>query len=393
LLKPAISCAADGVIVTPRLAGFVAEAAPEYSAYAGYDETYKTGGRYLPADSIWRQPRLARALETIAREGARGFYDGWVASDIARSVADAGGLLAVEDLAAVTAEFAPALSVRFRNVDVFSQPPVSQGAVLLRALRLIAARTHGAIPTMPEYWMEAVRALRIAFGERLALLGDFPDRAERAAAMIDGPDPGRSGNPGSPFARQGTETTTLAVMDRAGNAVSLILSVFADLGSGVVARESGVLLNNRLSGFFLEPGHPNVLRPGRRSMTTLHSFLVQDAHGVRFTGGSPGGDVQPQVNLQLIVRMIDFGETPAEAIAAPRWAALPGTVPADLDKPPFARIDASLDPETRAGLVSLGCRIVEATDNNVGSQKIVGRNGENLGAWCDRRRDAAVAAI
>lgn len=393
LLKPAIACAADGVIVTPRLERFVAEAAPEYSAYAGYDETYKIGDGYLSAESIWRQPRLARALEAIAREGARGFYDGWVAADIARSVTDAGGFLAVEDLAAVSAEIAPALSTRFRDIDVFSQPPVSQGAVLLRALRLLAGRTRDAIPAMPEYWVEAVRVLRVAFGERLALLGDFPDRAARAAAMIDGPDPGCDGDPVSPFARQGTETTTLAVMDKAGNAVSLILSVFADLGSGVVARDSGVLLNNRLSGFFLDPEHPNTLRPGRRSMTTLHSFLVQDADGVRFVGGSPGGDVQPQVNLQLITRMIDFGETPEAAIAAPRWAALPGTVPADLDKAPFARIDTSLDLETRAGLASLGCRIVEAADNNIGSQKIVGRSGDGLGAWCDRRRDAAVAAI
>ena len=203
--------------------------------------------------------------------------------DLERTVRDAGGLLSAEDLDSVAAEVTQPLSTRFQRLHVHTQPPVSQGVVLLRTLDLMDRARD---PRGEALWPHTASALRQAFAERLALLGDGADRRQRAEAMLRGtvalpPDIATQ-------AHEGRETTTLVVSDREGNTAALIQSVFADFGSGVVGRDSGVLLNNRLSAFFLDPMHPNGLLPGRRTMHTLHNFIAVDEDGlVRFAGGSP----------------------------------------------------------------------------------------------------------
>jgi gamma-glutamyltranspeptidase/glutathione hydrolase len=400
LLKPAIGYARDGVSVTRRLQRYIADAAPAYGTYHGFRETFSNGPSWLKENDTWVQPQLARTLEAIAANGAAGFYDGWVAEDIVRTVRAAGGLLSERDFQSVEADVGEPLSVRFRNVEVLTQPPVSQGVILLRALHILGKRVEAPERlSLPEYWRAAADAIQTAFRERLALLGDEPGMIERSKKMILAPFGGTSENPDAAsapqFANTGPDTTTLAIVDREGNAVSIIQSVFADLGCGVVSRESGVLLNNRLSAFFLDPSHPNALRPGRRTMQTLHSMLVQQDGAIRWAGGTPGGDVQPQVNLQILARLIDHGQSLEEAIAAPRWALMPGTSPLDIaQQQPHVRIDPELDPETRRMFADRGLKIEETADHNVGSVKIVQRaeNGNVLEAWCDHRRNAVAAA-
>jgi gamma-glutamyltranspeptidase/glutathione hydrolase len=395
LLKPAIAYARDGVSVTRRLQQYIADAAPTYAAYRGFRETFSNGRSWLKENDMWVQPQLARTLEAIATRGAAGFYDGWVADDIVRTVREAGGLLSGRDLETVRAEVRKPLSVRFRDFEVLTQPPVSQGVVLLRALHILAKSVDAPRSlTLAEYWRVAAGAIQTAFRERLALLGDDPEMDKRAAQMILSPPSGDNPDvPVKPFANAGPDTTTLAIIDRDGNAVSIIQSVFADLGCGVVSSESGVLLNNRLCAFFLDPAHPNALRPGRRTMQTLHSMLVQNDTGICWAGGTPGGDVQPQVNLQILARLIDHGQSPEEAIAAPRWALMPGTSPVDIARqPPHVRIDPELDQDTRRMFADQGLKLEETADHNVGTVKIVHRAENNLGAWCDQRRNAVAAA-
>jgi gamma-glutamyltranspeptidase/glutathione hydrolase len=399
LLSSAITYASEGVRVTPRLAACIAATAPSYGSYPGFRQTFSIGSRLLEAGDLMVQRPLARTLQAIADAGAAGFYDGWVARDMVRTVHAAGGFINDRDLSAVRADVGPPLSTRFRDFAVLTQPPISQGAVLLRALRMLAARVPDpSRVSLPQYWSEAAAGIQAAFRERLTLLGDAPDMVRTAAAMVAGEIPAGVTAPSTvaPYAHAGTETTTLAVMDRAGNAVSIIQSIFADLGAGVVAPESGVLLNNRLSAFFLDADHPNGLRPGRRTMHTLHSFIAADDDGVRWAGGSPGGDIQPQVNLQVLGRMIDYGKTPEQAVSAARWAVMPGTIPVELatDPDPVVRIDPELDGETREVFRDMGFQIKEVSDHTIGSAKLVGRSscGQGVGAWCDQRRDATIFA-
>jgi len=395
LLAPAIGYARNGFPVGVRLARCIEEARATFEGIAGWRDTFFAAGRPLMQGERFVQEPLARTLAAVAAEGARGFYTGAVARDLARSVQDAGGLLTEEDLACVSAGIAAPLAMRYRGLEVLTQPPISQGVVLLRALGLLAERAAEPRRMEPaDLWVHAAGALRQAFDERLTLLGDGADALRRAHDMLAGRGAARSRTPA--FARTGQETTTLSIVDGAGNAVSTIQSVFADLGSGVVARESGVLFNNRLSAFFLDKRHPNHLAPGRRTMHTLHSFIARDAQGVRWAGASPGGDDQPQVNLQVLARLADLGETPLQAVTAARWALTPGTSPEDVaaGRGAGVKCEPGLPEAIVAALAAAGNgpRRLESTD--IGSANLVGRGERSrVSAWCDGRREGAVAAF
>ena len=393
LLEPATALARGGFAIGARLARLSNELAPIYSAQQGWANTYLIGGTPIPEGGILKQERLATTLSNIAREGAQSFYRGKIADDIVRSVARAGGIIEKEDLERVMPEMTRALTIRIGDLSVATQPPISQGAVLLRALRLISEQLGEDIGDIRALWPHAARALQTSFAERLSLLGDHPNSFELAEAMING----RLQSPQTVphLAHSGTETTTISVIDGDSNAVSLILSIFADFGSGVVTDETGILLNNRLSGFFLDDRHPNGLRPGKRTMHTLHSVMVCDDDGTILAGGSPGGDAQPQVNLQVLSRVLFRHEDIARAVGEPRWMLSPVTAPSDLKtgSEPTIRCEPDLSAETRQAFEEAGFRTEIMSRADIGSAKWVMRDREGqLIAACDTRRDAAVIA-
>jgi gamma-glutamyltranspeptidase/glutathione hydrolase len=120
------------------------------------------------------------------------------------------------------------------------------------------------------------------------------------------------------------DTTSFVVADRRGNVVSFIQSVFIPFGSGVVAGETGVLLNNRMTGFSLDEAHPNSLKPGKRTMHTLNTYIVlKNGHPI-VAGGTPGADLQIQTNAQILINMLELGKNVQDAIDAPRWSYSPG---------------------------------------------------------------------
>jgi gamma-glutamyltranspeptidase len=395
LLAPAIDLARNGCAVGRRLAGAIAGHRDELSGLPGWADIFAPGGHPLGRGDRLVQANLATTLSRIAAGGARAFYEGPVARDIARSVAASGGFLDEADLATIRAEIQPPLTARYRDLEIHTQPPISQGLVLLRALRLLAAASPEPRRLAPaEFWAQAARSLDKAFDERLALMGDGAWARDAAQAIVDG----RAAEfrlPRFEDAQAADNTSALSVMDAAGNGVAIIQSVYAELGSGVVGVESGVLLNNRLIGFFLDPERANALAPRRRTMHTLHSFMALDAKGLRWVGGSPGGDNQPQVNLQVLARLLDLGETPVAAIDAPRWSLAPGTKPQELAAAPgrVAETEKGVSAEIRDGLARAGFTVRE-TDKLSGSSKIVGRGPQKgtLGAWADWRREGAAAA-
>lgn len=395
LLAPAIDLARGGCAVGWRLAGAIASRRAEMEALPGWKDLFMPGGRPLAEGDRLVQPALAATLARIAAQGARAFYEGPVARDIARSIAAAGGFLAENDLADIRAETAPPLTAGYRDLRLYTQPPISQGLILLRALRLLErAVPNPSALAQPAFWAEAARALRRAFDDRLRLMGDGADARAVAEAIVEGSSEGRASVRWAPA--KGNETSTLAIMDARGNAVSLIQSVYSELGSGVVASDSGILLNNRMLGFHLDPAHPNALAPRRRTMHTLHSFIAEDAEGLRWVGGSPGGDQQPQVNLQVLARLTDFRETPARAVAAPRWSITPGTREEEIvaSSGDGADCEPGVPEEVRQELASAGFAPQVKPRFRAGSSKIVGRGrraGE-LGAWACWRREGAVAA-
>lgn len=395
LLAPAIALARDGFAAGWRLAAACANHREDFADLPGWKSVFAPGGKPVAEGSRFVQPRLAKTLATIAAQGPRAFYEGPIARDIARAVREAGGFLAEEDLAGIKAEVAPPLVARFRGLEIATQPPVTQGLILLRALGLLEEQvSEPRRVAEPAYWAAAARALRRAFDERLAILGDGPEARAQAEAIIAG----RGDSLGLPrfeFAAAADNTSTISIIDAEGNAAALIQSVYAELGSGVVAKESGVLLNNRMIAFFLDPARANALAPGRRTMHTLHTFMGSDQNGLKWVGGSPGGDNQPQVNLQVLARLVDLGAAPTAAVAAPRWSIVPGTKPQDIaEQAPGIECETGVSAEAKEGFAAAGFAVVERPDLRAGSSKIVGRAGKpgRLGAWADWRREGDVAA-
>jgi gamma-glutamyltranspeptidase/glutathione hydrolase len=198
-----------------------------------------------------------------------------------------------------------------------------------------------------------IEAKKLAFADRMAHAGD-PRRsgfdvqrllaadfiAERRARI----DPRRAApEPAAGLLREAVhETTSFAVCDAAGNAVAAIQSVFHPWGSGLVVDGTGVLLNDRMCSFAIEPGHPNAVEPGKRPVHTLNNYLIaRDGRPVLF-GGTPGGMQQVQTNMQIISAVVDGGFDVQTAVDLPRWghnAGLDVTLESRYDEGVYAELE------------------------------------------------------
>jgi gamma-glutamyltranspeptidase/glutathione hydrolase len=151
------------------------------------------------------------------------------------------------------------------------------------------------------------------------------------------------------------DTSYFAVADGNGNAISFIHSLSSSFGSGVVAGDTGVTLNNRAGrGFSLDPDHPNVIAPGRRTMHTLNAYLIFRDGLPWLIGGTPGGDQQTQWSTQVITNVVDRGMPLQDAVDLPRWYSFPGTDPVNIDRAPVVRIEQGVPEASLSTLASLG---------------------------------------
>ena len=333
LLEPAIAYAAEGFPAGFRYSRVFATHVASCQDWVGPAMRALCGSDDAPAPGqMIRQPDLARTLSAIACLGRDGFYTGEVADAIVQHSRAEGGYFALSDLAEHSTTVKRPIATTYRGSTIHAQPPVSQGVILVEMLNILEGfdlAAFGFGSTRCVHTM--VEAKKLAFADRLAMLGD-PDHVtdhtdlltskrlaesrrasidpERAAADCNLPEPGR-------------DTTYFCVADCHGNAVSWIQSVYHSLGSGVVVPGTGVLLNNRLTGFSLDPNSPNAIAPGKRPIHTLNAYIVTDGTDLRYVGGTPGGDVQVQSNLQVITSLLDFGMDPQQAVEAPRWQHVP----------------------------------------------------------------------
>ncbi len=405
LLSYAVEYAENGVPVTPHLAAALAEGARTFAGFPDWGATFLCDGHPPRRGALLRQPNLARTLRALQEDGAEAFYRGGIGEAIAAYVQREGGLLAMEDLEACRAELLEPIQIDYRGYTVYEQPPVSQGHLLLQELAIAEGfdlATLGAQSADAVHLM--VDAKKLAFADRLRYLGDpacvhvplkqllSKEYASRRRKVID---PARAILAAAPgvLAAPGGDTTAHCVVDAEGNAATMIQSLFKGFGSGVVAGDTGVVLNNRLASFFLDPAHPNGLAPGKRAIHTLNTYMLFRDGRVFLVGGTPGADDQVQVSFQVICNLVDHGMNLQEAIEAPRWSSTPGTLPGEITNPYGLQLESGFSPEVAEELQKRGHAVEMAPPWSFGSVSAILVDPEN-GVLCggsDPRRDGYAA--
>lgn len=406
LLRFAVDYAEGGVPVTPNLARAIADGVHHHPHFTRWMETFAPGGRAPRAGEVLKQPNLARSLRALQEGGADAFYRGEIGRAITQAVGAEGGLLSMEDLAACKAEVGTPIQGSYRGYTVFEQPPPTQGHLLLQELALAEGFDLASMgPNSPEAVHLMVESKKLAFADRLRYLADpaFVDvpmdelvsrkYADRRREAIDRDHAIVTAAPGL-LAHPGGDTTHHCVMDSEGNAVTMIQSLFHGFGSGFVAGDTGITMNNRLAAFFLDPGHPNALAPGKRTAHTLNSYMLFREDRPFVAGGTPGADDQVQVSFQVISNLIDHGMSLQEAIEAPRWSSVPGTQPQDITSVYELQMEDRFPGELVEGLKSKGHAVSLAGPWSFGSTSAVLLDPES-GVLCggaDPRRDGHTAA-
>lgn len=328
LLQPAIDAARGGFPVAERIAADWIAHEARLGASAASREQFLVAGRAPGIGHLLRLPRLARTLEAIAEGGADAFYSGPVAASMVQSLNEAGGRHTLADFAEWRPRVVDPVRVDYRGLDVYQIPPNGQGLTAAMMLNILKGFDHSELdPRGPERFHLQIEAYRLAAAARDAYIGD-PEHgpiavdemisesyAEQMRARIDlrkamtDPVP----EPLGP-----NDTIYLTTADAEGNFCSFISSIAGGFGSALTCSRTGVLFQNRGTGFSLRPGHPNALAPRKRSLHTIIPGFATKGGAPFLSYGVMQGHYQPVGQVHVLQNIVDFGMDVQEAIDAPR---------------------------------------------------------------------------
>lgn len=339
IFEPAIDQAENGFPITELLANeilgneYLRKVNTSKAVFTLDDLPLKTGNVLL-------QKNLAKTFIRLSRKGLLDFYNGEIGSQIISFIKSNKGCLTEEDFQNHTSIIQPPIRTRYKDFEVYEAPPNSSGHVLLQELNILEN-----FDLSPYQWDSQetihlmVEAKRLAFSDREKYLGDpnfikvpidrllSKEYAKSQAAKIDLDSVlSNSELNNSLYSKKDSvgDTTCYCVVDKEGNAVCALQSLQTGFGSGLIAGETGVLLNNRMTYWHLDQGHPNYLESNKKVRHTMNPFMAttlqnNNRQSLVFLGGTPGADTQVQTNLQLLTNLIDFKMNVAEAVEAPRW--------------------------------------------------------------------------
>ena len=395
---PAAATADDGYALTGINVRAIRSALPTFDADARavFEVAGDPGERF-------RQPLLAATLRTIAEGGRDAYYEGPIGAEIARAVQAAGGMLSAEDLATHRGDWVEPISTVYRDTEVATIPPNSQGITALLALNVLSTLDWPMGEPMGATRIHAqVEALKVAWSERDRCVAD-PARgladpaqllsAEHARWLASRLDPHRS-QTFAPTNPPGGGTVYLCAADADGMLVSLIESNYMGFGSGIMGGSTGIMLQNRGAYFSLDPSHPNALAPSARTLHTLMPGMLLREGMAEVAFGAMGGDGQPQTMVQLVTGLLDDGLDPQAVIDRPRWVAQT-TAPGE-PLGPLAIESDGVDDATVEALRALGheVELVEPRTPLMGWAQMIRRraNGSYEGG-ADPRADSEVGAV
>jgi len=328
LFKPTIDYALNGFPVTETIAYYLANSVSRFKDYPNFKEVWLKNGKTPAKGEIFKNPQLAKTLQTIADKGRAGFYEGEIAHTMANFIQSQGGFLSYEDLSSFHSEWTPPVSSNYRGYDVWELPPNGQGIAALQILNILEnydLKKMGLYSS--EYIHLFTEAKKLAFADRAKYYADphfskipvkeliSKDYANDRAKNINLMEAALTDEPG--ILKDG-DTIYLTAADQYGNMISLIQSNYRGMGSGMMAPGLGFMMQDRGELFSLQATHKNALIGGKRPFQTIIPAFVTKDGKPYMSFGVMGGATQPQAHAQIIINMVDFGMNLQEAGDAPR---------------------------------------------------------------------------
>lgn len=382
LLQPAVHYATEGFPVMEAVAARWREYGNRL--YPKAKEIYFKDGRPPTAGELMRLPELGRSFEILAQDGPDAMYKGELAAEIVSELQSKGGFMAEDDLAEYEARVVDPVTTTYRGRELFELPPNNQAMIALEAFNIaeeIGAGTHAFdSPDRIHYFVESMKR---AFHDGHHYITDpefeeippltSKDWARKRAQSVD--SEARSVNFHVP---SGNDTIAITCVDEQGNVVSFINSLFRGFGSGVVAGDTGILLQSRGASFSLESDHPNRLEPRKRPFHTLMPGLAKLGEDDWAAVSIRGGYQQPQARLQVLSNLIDYDLPLQTALDEPRWRYLESGQLA---------VEARMDSEIPTKLARRGHEVVIKPPLQFGGAQIARTQSGVLSAATEPRND------
>ena len=385
ILAPTIAYARDGFPVSEVIAYYLQLNGARIGHFPGFKETYMPDGRVPRKGEMFKNPRLANTLELIAEKGRDEFYRGSIARRIDAYMAEQGGLLTYDDLAAHQSDWVTPVSTNYRGWDVYELPPNGQGIAALQILNILEAYDLKSMGFgSAEYIHTLVEAKKLAFEDRAKYYADmdFVDvpvetlisksYALERRKLID-PKKASKHLPAGDAKLEDGDTIYLTVADADGNMVSLIQSNYRGMGSGMTPGDLGFVLQDRAELFSLDPDHANVVAGGKRPFhTIIPAFVMKDGEPL-ISFGLMGGAMQPQGHAQIIVNMVDFGMNLQEAGDAARINHTGSSEPTGsvMDDGGVVHLETTFSEATRKALEQMGHTLGRSNGSFGGYQAIM----------------------
>jgi gamma-glutamyltranspeptidase/glutathione hydrolase len=412
LIEPARKLATDGFMITNRTEKLLRDHQNILGPFADSRRIFLRDGNLFREGETLRQPELAATLGRLQKRGAREFYEGETARLIAQDMREHHGLISVDDLRNYAPKERVPLRGNYRGYEIISMPPPSAGgAVLLEMLNILEGfdlkKLH---PFSADYYHLLVETMRRAYADRAEYFGDADfvrvpiagiiDKAyaerQRSTVRLDRATPSSEIHGGKPAGYESPETTHFTVVDADGNAVANTYTLNGWFGAGVVAKGTGILLNNEMDDFTSKPGAPNLygaiqsernsIAPRKRPLSSMTpTFVLRPDGSFYFTIGTSGGTTITNTVMQVITDVIDHGMNIQEAIDAPhlhhQW------LPDEIVEEPLG-----FSPETRQALEARGHRFAPEPRNMSDLQGIMieADTKVRLGGSDSRQEGAAV---
>lgn len=345
VMQPAIALAEKGYAVSPTLAEALAVEKDNLGKWENTKAIFFKDGEPLKAGEQLVMKDLANSMKMIAEQGSDAFYKGAIAEQIVQEMSKHQGLISKEDLANYKVVEREPVTGDYRGYKVVSMPPPSSGGIhiiqMLNVLEHFPLNESG--PNSAKTIRLMAETMKRAYADRSEYLGDtdfvkVPQKGLIAKSYADDlaklvaeekVTPAKDIKPGAPQKYESDQTTHYSVVDKDGNAVAVTYTLNLNFGSGIVAGNTGILLNNEMDDFSAKPGVPNAfgliggeanaIEPGKRPLSSMTPTMVLKDNKPWLVTGSPGGARIITTVLQTLTNSIDFGMNPAVAAALPRF--------------------------------------------------------------------------